>query len=77
MNIDYLEFEQPIAELEQKIDELKRIGTGEGVSIAEELVRLKEKSHALTESIFSNLTAHNIVSLARHPLRPYTKDYIE
>ncbi|MBV53785.1 MAG: acetyl-CoA carboxylase carboxyl transferase subunit alpha [Coxiellaceae bacterium] len=77
MNIDYLEFEQPIAELEQKIEELKRIGTGEGISIAEELVRLKEKSHALTESIFSHLTAHNIVSLARHPLRPYTKDYIE
>ena len=77
MNIDTLDFEQPIVELDQKIDELKRIGSTEGVSLSEELVRLKEKSLALTESIFSNLTAHNIVSLARHPMRPYTHDYIQ
>ncbi len=77
MNIDYLDFEQPIAELEQKIEELKRISSGQGVSMTKELIQLKEKSKALTESIFSNLTAHNIVSLARHPLRPYTKDYID
>ena len=57
MNIDTLDFEQPIVELDQKIDELKRIGSAEGVSLSEELVRLKEKSLALTESIFSNLTA--------------------
>ncbi len=77
MNLDYLDFEQPIAELELKIDELRRLGSGQGVNITEELVQLKEKSKVLTESIFSNLTAHNIVSLARHPLRPYTQDYID
>ncbi|MAR84261.1 MAG: acetyl-CoA carboxylase carboxyl transferase subunit alpha, partial [Legionellales bacterium] len=54
MNIDYLDFEQPIAELEQKIEELKRISSGQGVSMTKELIQLKEKSKSLTESIFSN-----------------------
>lgn len=77
MNLDYLDFEQPIAELDQKIDELKRVGTGQDLNITEEVSRLEEKSQELTRSIFSSLTAHQIVSLARHPLRPYTLDYVK
>lgn len=76
MNLDYLDFEQPIAELEEKIEELRRVGTGKDININEEVQRLQEKSAALTRSIFSNLNAKQIVQLARHPLRPYTLDYI-
>jgi acetyl-CoA carboxylase carboxyl transferase subunit alpha len=77
MNLDYLDFEQPIAELEEKIDELRRVGTGQNINITEEITKLEEKNTALTKSIFSNLTAKQIVQIARHPLRPYTLDYIE
>lgn len=77
MNLDYLDFEQPIAELEEKIEELRRVGTGQDINIGEEIDRLQEKSRALTKSIFSNLSAKQIVQLARHPLRPYTADYID
>jgi len=77
MNLDYLDFEQPIAELEEKIEELRRVGTGQDINISEEIAKLKEKSQALTKSIFSNLNAQQIVQLARHPLRPYTMDYIQ
>lgn len=76
MNLDYLPFEQPIAELEEKIEELRRVGTGQEINIAEEVVRLEKKSRELTKSIFSNLSAQQIIQLARHPLRPYTLDYI-
>lgn len=76
MNLDYLDFEQPIAELKQKIDELRRVGSSRELNLSEEVVRLEEKSAALTRQIFSHLTAHQIVQLARHPLRPYTLDYI-
>jgi len=77
MNLDYLDFEQPIAELEEKIDELRRVGTGQNINISDEIAKLKEKNKALTKSIFSNLNAQQIVQIARHPLRPYTLDYVE
>jgi len=77
MNLDYLDFEQPIAELEEKIDELRRVGTGQNINITEEITKLEEKNTALTKSIFANLTAKQVVQIARHPLRPYTLDYIE
>ena len=76
MNLDYLEFEQPIVELQQKIDELRRVGTGQDINIGAEVERLEEKSTALTRQIFANLKPHQVVQMARHPLRPYTNDYI-
>lgn len=77
MNLDYLDFEQPIAELEEKIDALRRVGTGQEINITEEVARLQKKSRQLTEKIFSELQPHQVVKLARHPLRPYTLDYIQ
>ena len=77
MNMDYLAFEQPIIELEEKIDELCRVESGQQVDLTEEIARLRKKSQKLTESIFSNLSTEQIVQLARHPKRPYTNDYIE
>jgi len=76
MNLNFLEFEQPIAELEAKIDELYYIGDDADVNINDEITKLKEKSCALTETIFSNLTAWQVSQLARHPQRPYTLDYV-
>ena len=76
MNLNFLEFEQPIAELEAKIDELHYIGDDADVNINDEIIKLKEKSCALTETIFSNLTPWQVSQLARHPQRPYTLDYI-
>lgn len=77
MNLDYLDFEQPIAELQEKIDELRRVGTSQDLNLSEEVARLEEKSVTLTQQIFSDLSAQEIVQLARHPLRPYTMDYIK
>jgi acetyl-CoA carboxylase carboxyl transferase subunit alpha len=76
MNINFLDFEQPIAELEAKIDELRYVSDDADVNINEEVSKLREKSRTLTESIFSNLTPWQISQLARHPQRPYTLDYI-
>ena len=76
MNLNFLEFEQPIAELEAKIDELHYIGDDADVNITDEVAKLKEKSRELTETIFSNLTAWQVSQLARHPQRPYSLDYI-
>lgn len=76
MAMNFLDFEQPIAELEAKIDELKFVSSDAEVNIGEEIARLKAKSRALTTSIFSNLTQWQIAQLARHPQRPYTLDYI-
>src|SRR5690606_2480183 len=76
MNLNFLDFEQPIAELEAKIEELRFVGDDSAVNITEEISRLQAKSRNLTESIFSNLTAWQIAQLARHPQRPYTLDYI-
>ncbi len=77
MNLNFLDFEQPIAELEAKIDELRFVGSDSEVNLSEEIARLKAKSEALTKNIFSSLTAWQIAQLARHPQRPYTLDYVE
>ncbi len=76
MAMNFLDFEQPIAELEAKIDELKFVSSDAEVNIGEEIARLRAKSRALTTSIFSNLSQWQIAQLARHPQRPYTLDYI-
>lgn len=76
MDLNFLEFEQPIAELEAKIDELKFLGSDTEINIGEEIARLKAKSRALTTSIFANLTPWQITQLARHPQRPYALDYV-
>ncbi len=77
MNLNFLDFEQPIADLEAKIEALRYVGDDSGLNISEEIARLREKSRALTESIFSKLTAAQIAQLARHPQRPYLLDYVE
>jgi acetyl-CoA carboxylase carboxyl transferase subunit alpha len=76
MNLNFLEFEHPIAELEAKIDELHYASDDADVNINDEVKKLKEKSRTLTKTIFSNLTSWQISQLARHPQRPYTMDYI-
>lgn len=76
MNLDYLDFEQPIAELQEKIEELRRVGTSAEINISEEISCLEKKMLGLTRSIFADLTAKQVVQLARHPMRPYTQDYI-
>ena len=77
MNLNFLDFEQPIAELEAKIDELRFVGDDSQVNISTEIKRLKAKSEALTRNIFSNLSAWQMAQVARHPQRPYTLDYVE
>lgn len=77
MKLNFLDFEQPIAELEAKIDELRFVGDDSQVNISSEIRRLKAKSEALTRNIFSSLTAWQVAQVARHPQRPYTLDYIE
>ena len=77
MNPDFLDFEQPIAELNAKIEELRFVGDGNEVNLNEEISRLQAKCKSLTESIFSKLTPWQIAQLARHPQRPYTRDYID
>ncbi len=76
MNPNYLDFEQPIAELEGKIEELQLVGNDNDLNITEEIGRLREKSTKLTESIYANLSAWDVVKVARHPQRPYSTDYI-
>jgi acetyl-CoA carboxylase carboxyl transferase subunit alpha len=76
MAVNFLDFEQPIAELEAKIEELKHVPSGSAVNIQEEITRLQAKSEQLTQSIFANLTPWQITQLARHPQRPYTLDYV-
>jgi acetyl-CoA carboxylase carboxyl transferase subunit alpha len=77
MDLKFLDFEQPIAELEAKIDELRRVEFHNEINISDELKQLEQKSLALTESIFSDLSDWQISQLSRHPGRPYTLDYIE
>jgi len=77
MNQNYLEFEQPIADLDAKIEALKYAGDDTDVNIADEIQRLQEKSEKMLESIFSSLDPWQISQLARHPQRPYTLDYID
>ena len=77
MNLNYLSFEQPIADLEGKIEELQLVGNDSDINIAEEISKLREKSRKLTESIYSKLTPWDVVQVARHPQRPYALDYIQ
>jgi len=76
MNPNYLDFEQPIADLEVKIEELQLVGTDNEINIGEEIETLRAKSRKLTEKIYANLSPWDIVKVARHPLRPYTMDYV-
>jgi len=76
MAVAFLDFEQPIAELEAKIEELKHVTSESEVNIQEEIGRLQAKSRQLTTSIFASLTPWQITQLARHPHRPYTLDYV-
>jgi len=76
MDLKFLEFEQPIAELEAKIDELRHVEVSGEVDIAEEIDRLQKKSKKLTQSIFAGLTPWQVSQVARHPQRPYPLDYI-
>jgi acetyl-CoA carboxylase carboxyl transferase subunit alpha len=76
MAVNFLDFEQPIAELEAKIEELGHVTSDARVNIQEEVARLRAKSRQLTRSIFANLTPWQITQLARHPQRPYALDYI-
>jgi len=77
MNPNYLDFEQPIAELEAKIEELRYVGDDTEINIGDEISKLEEKSRSLTKSIFNKLDAWQTSKLARHPMRPYTLDYID
>ncbi len=76
MSLSFLDFEQPIAELEAKIEELRHVTSDASVNIQDEIARLKTKSRQLTTTIFANLTPWQITQLARHPRRPYTLDYL-
>ncbi len=73
----FLDFEQPIAELEAKIDELRYVGDDSEVNINEEVARLKDKSESLTKSIFGKLSPWQVARVARHESRPYTQDYLD
>ena len=73
----FLDFEQSIAELEAKIEELRLVGFDKEINISDEISRLEEKSRKMTESIFSGLSAWQISQLSRHPQRPYTQDYLD
>ena len=75
--MNFLDFEQPIAELEAKIEELRFVENNQDTNVSKEILALKKRSQNLTESIFSSLTPWQISQISRHPKRPYTKDYIE
>jgi acetyl-CoA carboxylase carboxyl transferase subunit alpha len=77
MDLNFLEFERPIAELEAKIEELRLVGNDNEINIQDEVARLENKSRTLTESIFANLKPWDISQLSRHPQRPYLLDYVD
>ncbi|QXP83788.1 acetyl-CoA carboxylase carboxyltransferase subunit alpha [Methylococcus sp. Mc7] len=77
MDLKFLDFEQPIAELEAKIEELRHVGFDNEINISEEISKLEEKSRKLTESVFSSLSAWQISQISRHPQRPHSRDYID
>ena len=79
MNLNFLDFEQPIAELLAQIDELKHVGSEVGgrVDLSDEIARLEKKNEELTRKLFADLGAWQISQVARHPLRPYSQDYID
>jgi acetyl-CoA carboxylase carboxyl transferase subunit alpha len=76
MPLQFLDFEQPIAELEAKIEELRFLGEGSDLNTSNEIEKLRARSRTLANSIFANLTSWQITQLARHPQRPYTLDYV-
>ncbi len=77
MDMKFLDFEQPIAELEAKIEELRYVGDDSEININEEVARLKSKSESLTKNIFAKLSPWQIARVARHESRPYTLDYLK
>ena len=77
MNTNYLDFEQPIAELQAKIDELRNVGSDNAINLDEEIHRLQAKMRQEIQAIFSDLTPWQVSQLSRHPLRPYTLDYVD
>ena len=77
MKQTFLDFEQPVAELQQKIDELRFVHEDSAVDISDEISRLAKKSQQLTKEIYAKLSAWQIAQVARHPQRPYTQDYID
>ncbi len=77
MNPNYLDFEQPIAELEAKIEELRFVGDDAEINIGDAISKLEEEARSLTKSIFSKLDSWQTSKVARHPMRPYTLDYME
>jgi Acetyl-CoA carboxylase alpha subunit len=77
MDLKFLDFEQPIAELEAKIKELRNVEFDNNINISDALKQLEDRSQALTELIFNNLSDWQISQLSRHPGRPYTLDYVE
>jgi len=77
MNSNYLDFEQPIAELQAKIDELRNVGSDNAINLDEEIQRLQVKMRQKIRAIFKDLSPWQICQLSRHPLRPYTLDYVE
>ncbi len=77
MSRQFLDFEQPIEELNQKIEALRMVGTDNEMNLSEEIARLESKCAELTHNVFSNLEPWQVAQMARHPLRPQTTDYIE
>lgn len=77
MDLKFLDFEQPIAELEAKIKELRNVQSDNDINISDALKQLEDRSHALTQSIFADLSDWQISQVSRHPERPYTLDYVE
>ncbi len=77
MSLDYLDFEKPIAELEEKIVELQRASSSSNLDLEQEISLLRQRNHESTKAIFSKLGSWQITQLARHPRRPYTQDYIQ
>jgi len=77
MNPNHLDFEQPIAELQAKIDELRNVGSDNAINLDEEIQRLQVKMRQKIKTIFSNLSPWQVSQLSRHPLRPYSLDYVE
>lgn len=77
MSLQFLDYEQPIEELNQKIQALRMVGVDGEVNLSEEIARLEEKCKELTVSVFSKLEPWQVAQMARHPLRPQTTDYID
>ena len=77
MSLNYLDFEKPIEELEEKIIELQRLSIDRSMDFEDEIEEMRRKNRSVTKDIFAKLSAWQVTQIARHPLRPYTLDYIE